>query len=225
MTAWPDIRVLYEDDWLFAVDKPSGLAVHPGAGIHDGTLYDWIAHYLGPRALRNGFRASPAHRLDRETSGLVLVATRRPCMVRLSELFERREVHKTYVALVAGVLAADELLIDDPLADLKRGRPSIKQTAITRVRVLERQASSTLIECSPETGRKHQIRRHLDLRGHPILGDRTYSDGGAESYPVPRLFLHAQRLFLPHPRDGKRLELTSELPSDLIEVLTGWRRT
>ena len=217
-----EVRVLFEDDWIIAVDKPSGMATHSGAGIRSGTLADWVSDYLGARAVRNDFRASPAHRLDRETSGVVLIAKRRPAMVKLTEAFTNGRVAKTYLALVRGVPASPKGTIDDPLRTLEV--PVRLQSAVTNYRVLDRFEDSAFIECSPKTGRKHQIRRHLASRGHPLAGDPVYGEVAFNSlmgdrYGLRRLFLHAARLETAHPKDGSSLVVESPLPTDLREVI------
>lgn len=219
------LRILLEDDWLLAVDKPSGLAVHPGAGLREPTLLDWIATHLGPRAVRNDFRVSPAHRLDRETSGVLLIAKRRPAMVKLAAAFERREVSKRYLALVAGSPVAERGVVDLGLRDLRtatveqvveQGPP---RAAVTEWSVAERFPGATLLSCVPRTGRRHQLRRHLAGLGLPIVGDRIHRGGRADPFPGSRLLLHAAELELPHPRDGSRLRVEAPLPADFLAAL------
>ncbi len=221
--------VLYEDEHLIAVDKPSGLAVHPGSGIIGFTLVDLARAHTGERPA-GSFQASPAHRLDRDTSGIVLVAKSRRAMVRFTELFTAGEVHKEYLALVKGRLAAGEGKVDIPLAEHEQTAKSrdvhgIKlQAAVTHYRVIASGANATLLNCTIETGRTHQIRRHLAAIGHPVLGDRRHGDFAlnrrfkAES-GLDRLFLHARRLALQHPVSGEPLSFESLLPDDLTEVL------
>jgi 23S rRNA pseudouridine955/2504/2580 synthase len=209
--------VIIEDDWILVVDKPSGMAVHPGAGIPDGTLNDWVLDYLGSRAVRNDFTATVAHRLDRETSGVVIVAKRRPAMRKLAKAFEERAVSKRYLALLGGELGADEGEIDSPLRDLER--PERTQEAATPYRVEQRFKSATLISCSPRTGRKHQIRRHFLSIGHPVLGDARTNRQALDSWGLRRLFLHAQSLSFPHPRDDAPIHVEAHLPSELTTVL------
>jgi 23S rRNA pseudouridine955/2504/2580 synthase len=216
------VRVLFEDDWIIAVDKPAGMATHSGAGIRTGTLADWVAEHLGPRAVRNDFHASPAHRLDRETSGIVLIAKRRPAMVKLTEAFTKGQVSKTYLALARGVPSPTTDRIDEPLKTLEA--PIRLQPAVTQYRVVERFGDCSLIECSPKTGRKHQIRRHLALRGHPLAGDSVYGDPDVNAamrqrFELRRMFLHAARIELAHPKDARPLVIESPLPVELMAVL------
>jgi 23S rRNA pseudouridine955/2504/2580 synthase len=221
VTSLPPVRVVFEDDWLLVVDKPAGLATHGGAGLSI-SLTDWIGAHLGPRAVRNGFTASPAHRLDRETSGLLAIARRRPAMVRLMEAFAKGGVRKRYLALVRGTPPSPGLA-DAPLED--PDRPGRARAAVTRWRRLASSPAATLLECAPESGRKHQIRRHLADAGHPLAGDRSYCDAdfnarAASEWGLERLFLHAARLVVTHPRDGSTLDLASPLPTELAAVLT-----
>lgn len=220
-------RVLFEDGWLLAVDKPAGLAVHGGAGLRgQPTVQEWAAKRLGPRAARNGFTVSAAHRLDRETSGVLLLALRRPAATRLSEAFARGEVKKRYLALVAGAPAAPRGRIERPL-DRDDGPP---QAAITLWQVEERLAggNAALLACTPRTGRKHQLRRHLAALGHPVLGDAEHGDPAAnrrarDEWGLKRLFLHAASLDLRHPGTGAPLRVEAGLPAELRAVLEAAR--
>jgi 23S rRNA pseudouridine955/2504/2580 synthase len=215
---------------MMAVDKPSGLAVHPGSGIRGGTLVDLVRAHLGPRAERNGFSASPAHRLDRETSGVIVVAKRRPAMVHFTEVFTHGGARKQYLALAKGTFPRVEGRIDLPLSEHQqsaesRARRGVNmQEAATRYRVLRQGGEAALLEVTLETGRTHQIRRHLASIGHPVAGDRKYGDFGFNReararWGLKRLFLHAERLELPHPETGARVRLESALPAELVDVL------
>ena len=222
--------LLFEDDWLLAIDKPSGLAVHPGTGIRHGTVVDIVRNYLGVAAERNGFRASPAHRLDRETSGVLLVAKRRKTMVHLTEVFTRRTAKKSYVALVKGKLSTRQGLIDLPLADRQQSAVSkarngtTLQPALTRWSLLGQNSEAALVRCTIETGRTHQIRRHFASIGHPVLGDTRHGDFPLNRtlksrWGLDRLFLHAMRLEFPHPADGRKVTIEAALPQELTAVL------
>ncbi len=232
--ARPTFRVLYEDESLLAVAKPAGLAAHPGTGIAGPTLVEEARGYLKvPGDLPPGeFRPSPAHRLDRETSGVVLVAKTRQAMVRLTAIFTSGEaVSKSYLALVKGKMPRSEGLIDLPhseheqTARSKARRGVNLQEAVTRYRVVSSMREASLLAVRIETGRTHQIRRHLQAVGHPVAGDRRYGDFpwnrlARQRWGLDRMFLHAWRLELPHPVTGARLGLEAPLPPALAAVLS-----
>jgi 23S rRNA pseudouridine955/2504/2580 synthase len=232
--AAPTFGVLHEDDDVLAVDKPAGLAAHPGTGIAGATLVEMARGYLRvPDDLPpTEFRPSPAHRLDRDTSGVVLVAKTRRAMVRLGEIFtEGEDVGKTYVALVKGKMPKEAGTIDLPLSEHEQTSRSkamrgVKfQEAVTRWRVSSSMKDATLLEVSIETGRTHQIRRHLEAVGHPVAGDRRYGDfawnrAARQRWGLRRMFLHAWRLGIPHPTTGAPLRLEAELPAELRDVLS-----
>lgn len=224
------LEVLLEDDWLMAVNKPSGMAAHPGSGITGGTLVDYVRAYLGNHATRNDFTASPAHRLDRETSGVILVAKRRPAMVHFTAVFTEGRAKKRYLALVKGKMPKSAGTIDLPLSEhqqtaASKARRGVNlQEAVTHYRVLRNGADVALLECRIETGRTHQIRRHLDSIGHPVVGDRRYGDfefnrEAKRRWGLERLFLHAQRIDFPHPNGGKEVRVEAPIPEDLADVL------
>jgi len=224
--------VLHEDADLLAVDKPAGLAAHPGTGITGATLVEMSRAYLGAaRAPPGEFRPSPAHRLDRDTSGVVVVAKTRRAMVGLGEIFTSGEkVEKAYLALVKGKMPRDHGVIDLPLSEHEQtARSKLRrgvnfQEAITRWKVLASMKDASLLEVRIETGRTHQIRRHLEAAGHPVAGDRRYGDfpfnrTARQRWGLRRMFLHAWRLALPHPVTGARLSLEAPLPAELAAVL------
>lgn len=224
------LKILREDDWVMAIDKPSGMAVHTGSGITGGTVVDYVRAYLGPKAVRNDFAASPAHRLDRETSGVLLVAKRRPAMVHFTDVFTHGKAKKRYVALVKGKMPRDKGTIDLPLAEHQQTARSRAergvnmQEAITRWQVVRQTSECALLSCTIETGRTHQIRRHLAAIGHPVAGDRRHGDFGFNRdakarWGLKRLFLHAERIEFPHPEHGGRITVEAALPSELEDVL------
>ncbi len=224
------LKVLFEDDWMMAVDKPSGMAVHTGSGITGGTLVDYVRAYLGPRAVRNGFAASPAHRLDRDTSGVILVAIRRPAMVHFTEVFTEGRASKRYLVLVKGRMPRPSGRIDLPLSEhqqtaASKARRGVNlQEAVTLWQLLQQGGEAALLACTIETGRTHQIRRHLASLGHPVAGDRKYGDfafnrEAKARWGLKRLFLHAGSIQFPHPDDGRTLRLEAPLPADLRDVL------
>ncbi len=226
--------VLHEDEHLLAVDKPAGLAAHPGSGIEGPTLVEEVrAHLAVPADLPPGeFRPSPAHRLDRDTSGVVLVAKTRKAMVRLGAIFtEGEEVRKTYLALVKGKMSKPSGVIDVPLSEHEqtsrsRERRGVNfQEALTRWQATSANHDASLLTVRIETGRTHQIRRHLQAAGHPVAGDRRYGDFpfnrmARARWGLKRMFLHSWRLAVPHPVTGAPLELEAPLPAELAEVLS-----
>ena len=194
------LDIVYEDSSLIVINKPAGMVVHPAPGNPDRTLVNALLHHCdelagGGDALRPGI----VHRIDKETSGLIVFARHAEAHRRLNRLFETRAIDKTYLALVQGVIAGDDGVIDRPLrqfgsgrvaVDLERGKPSA-----TEFRVAERFRSQTLVEARPRTGRRHQIRVHLYSLGHPIAGDPVYGDE-ATRQGFARMMLHAWRLGL-----------------------------
>ena len=225
-----ELVILLEDEWLMAVNKPSGMAVHTGSGITGGTLVDYVRAYLGPKAVRNDFTASPAHRLDRETSGVILVAKRRPAMVHFTEVFTHGKSRKRYLTLVKGKMSKDSGVIDLPLsehqqtAESKARRGVNMQEAVTRWKVIKQSSEVALLSCSIETGRTHQIRRHLAAVGHPVAGDRKYGDFAFNRelkarWGLKRLFLHAERIEFPHPQHGGKVTVEAQLPPELQDIL------
>jgi 23S rRNA pseudouridine955/2504/2580 synthase len=230
----PTFRVLHEDGDVLAVDKPAGLAAHPGTGISGPTLVEMArAHLRVPEDLpATEFKPSPAHRLDRDTSGVVVVAKTRKAMVALGESFSTGEgVRKAYLALVKGKMPRESGTIDLPLSEheqtarSKAQRGVNFQEAVTRWKVLSSMKEASLLSVSIETGRTHQIRRHLEAAGHPVAGDRRYGDfafnrAARQRWGLGRMFLHAWKLELPHPAGGAPLRLEAELPPALREVLS-----
>lgn len=225
-----DLVVLLEDDWLLVLDKPSGMAVHTGSGITGGTVVDLVRAYLGPKATRNGFTASPAHRIDRETSGVLVVAKRRPAMVHFTDVFTRHLAKKQYLVLVKGALQKPSGLIDLPLSEHQqtaesRARRGVNmQEARTRYQVLAQTSQVAFLACTIETGRTHQIRRHFAAIGHPVAGDPKHGDFAFNRdvkarWGLNRLFLHATRLEFPHPEGKMRTVVAAPLPAALAEVL------
>jgi 23S rRNA pseudouridine955/2504/2580 synthase len=228
-----DFKVLYEDEHILAVDKPSGLAIHPGSGITGETLVDQVRAYLarqGVQTPEGEFKPSPAHRLDRETSGVVVVAKTRQAMVRLTEMFTAGEADKTYLALAKGRFQRESGSIDLRLAEhqqtyaSKQQRGVNLQAALTHWKKLAGGPEATLLELTIETGRTHQIRRHLEAIGHPVVGDTKYGDFpfnriAQRQWGVRRMFLHSARLALAHPLTKKRLIFESPLPQQLADCL------
>lgn len=224
------LEVLYEDDHLLAINKPSGMAVHPGSGIREGTVVDEARAYLGPRAERNGFKASPAHRIDRDTSGVLLVSKTRRAMVRLTEIFTEGSAKKLYLTLAKGRVTREKGTIDLPLAEHQQTAKSkaqhgVKmQPAVTHYTRLAHTPQGSLLACTIETGRTHQIRRHLAAIGHPVAGDGKHGDFAFNReirarWGLKRMFLHALRIELAHPLHGGRIKVQAPLPQELKSAL------
>ncbi len=228
-----DFRVLYEDEHILVCDKPAGLAIHPGSGITGETLVDQARAYLERQGLllpEGEFKPSPAHRLDRETSGVVIVAKTRQAMVKLSEIFTEGEAEKRYLTVAKGRFQKDKGTIDLRLPEhqqtavSKEQRGVNMQSAITHWHRLAGGSEATLLEISIETGRTHQIRRHLAAIGHPIIGDGKHGDFTFNrqlraTSGLKRMFLHSARLSIAHPITGKRLVFLAPLPAELVEAL------
>ncbi len=216
-----DLRVAWEDEHLLVVDKPAGVVVHPGAGHDTGTL----VHGLLALDAAGGDDERPGivHRLDRDTSGLLVAARSDEAHERLQELIRRREVERGYLALVRGSLRSRTGRIEAPIGRdrLDRTRHSLDtptpRRAVTHFGVLERLGPRALLEIMLETGRTHQIRVHLEAIDLPVCGDPVY--GVAGDLGLERQFLHAARLAFDHPFSGERVEVTSPLPEDLAAAL------
>ena len=226
------LRGLYEDDDLVAVDKPAGMTVHPGAGARSGTLVNALLHRYGRLSSAGGpLRPGIVHRLDKPTSGVLLVAKNDEAHARLAEQFRRRLLEKRYLALVHGRLPRAHDTIRLPVArDLvRRTRMTTRRrqgrAALTEYRVLGSAGGFTLAEALLHTGRTHQIRVHFAALGHPVVGDTLYGAprelrwGNVTRPTLNRIFLHAARLRFQHPRTGKVVEVRAELPAELEELL------
>jgi 23S rRNA pseudouridine1911/1915/1917 synthase len=226
-----ELPLLYADDALYAFDKPAGIAMHPTAKYHWSTVTSVLREKFPDEKLQI------THRLDLETSGVLLIGRTYEATVALKRAFARRRVHKRYIALVHGALDG-EGVVDAPLAlagGLVRVKMAVRADGLpsrTRWRARARRGEYTLVDCWPETGRQHQIRAHLDYIGHPIVGDKlypdetvfaTYQDHGweavADKLPLPRQALHAAELRFPHPTTGAEVVIESTLPRDLGVLL------
>jgi 23S rRNA pseudouridine1911/1915/1917 synthase len=217
------LNVIYEDTDLLVINKPPGLVVHPGAGNPDGTLLNGLLHHAP--GLNELPRAGIVHRLDKDTSGLLVVAKTLTAQTHLVRQLQARTVGRIYLALACGDLPQGGT-VDAPIArhptqrtKMAIARPGGGRMARTHYKILERLGVATLIECHLETGRTHQIRVHLASIGHPLLGDPVY--GRPQRFPVScsRQALHAWRLSLRHPQDATLMSWESPLPDDLSGVL------
>jgi 23S rRNA pseudouridine1911/1915/1917 synthase len=216
------LEVVYQDGEMLVVDKPAGLTVHPAPGHPSGTLVNaLLALCPDLKGIGGEIRPGIVHRLDKDTSGLMMVAKSGPAHSSLSEQIKDRAVRKGYTAMVLGRVTLDEGRIDAPIGRDPRNRKRMAAApggrgAVTAYRVMRRYGRHTLLEVSPETGRTHQIRVHLAHIGHPLLGDSVY---GGRSKLLPRQFLHAHLLGMRHPSSGEYLEFRSNLPEDLERAI------
>jgi 23S rRNA pseudouridine1911/1915/1917 synthase len=226
------VDILYEDEDLLVVNKPAGMVVHVGAGVNSGTLVNALLHHIGQLSREGGeLRPGIVHRLDRMTSGLVVVAKTDVAHRELSMQFKDRNVHKTYVALVHGCMETEAGEIERPVGRDPAHRTRMiaggirAREAKTRYRVTCRFHHFTLVEAEPETGRTHQIRVHFSSIGHPIVGDTLYRApgkieiGGSEEKTLSRNFLHAAAIEFTHPRDARKMRFESPLPGELRQLL------
>jgi len=236
------LTILYEDPSIIVIDKPPGMVVHPAYGNPSGTLVNALIYHCKDLTGINGvLRPGIVHRLDKDTSGVMVVAKDDEAFHKLTKQFKNRTVEKVYLAIAYGKFSEDEGLIDSAIGrhpsqrkrmstHAKRGR-----AAITRWKVAERFDGFTLLEIFPQTGRTHQIRVHLSSMGHPILGDPLYGRKGKPGSihdPVlkecvkrmDRQALHAHRLGFNHPRTGERVQFVSPIPQDMGEVLEWLRK-
>lgn len=249
------LSILHEDDAIIVLDKPPGMVVHPAKGHWEGTLASALAHHFQSLSTRGGpTRPGIVHRLDRDTSGVIVIAKNDQAHDALAAQFKSREVEKIYLAIVAGDLKYDSDVIDEPIGDhskvrekkaIRRNDPDARQ-AVTKYEVIERFAGYTYIRALPKTGRTHQIRLHLAHIGAPVLCDRLYGgrariteleliprdrirqdterDTANEPPILDRQALHAHRLTLTHPVTGERLVFEAPLPADIEQALTALRR-
>ncbi|MCA9080445.1 MAG: RluA family pseudouridine synthase [Planctomycetaceae bacterium] len=243
-----DVPVLYHDPWMLVVDKPPGLVAHPTGEIQHNTLANVLQHWLDQRTPVKGLvRPGIVHRLDRQTSGLMVIALTHQAHAVLSAGFESSRVSKSYIALVEGQLRQDSGMIDLPIGRSPTGRHVLmscladardRKPARTRFDVLRRFRQHTLVKCRPLTGRNHQIRVHFAHLGHPLVGDEFYRAGGKyhpfatddwdtsqsprpvdTGLPIERHALHASELELAHPISDIWLQFAAELPEDLQATL------
>ena len=219
------LDILYEDDDILVVNKPKGMVVHPANGNPDGTLVNAIMAICKDSLSGIGGEIRPGivHRLDKDTSGLLIVAKNDKAHVNMSEQIKNHEVKKTYIALVRGVVKENQATIDMPIGRSNSDRKKMAVTktgknAVTHIKVLKRYDKYTLLEVNIETGRTHQIRVHLSYIGYPIIGDCVYSNGKNE-FGVVGQCLHAKCLEFKHPITGKSMKLEAELPEYFLEIL------
>ena len=219
------IEVIYEDADIIVVNKPKGMVVHPANGNPDGTLVNAIMNICKDSLSGIGGEIRPGivHRLDKDTSGLLIVAKNDMAHVKMSEQIKNHEVKKTYIALVRGVIKENEATIDMPIGRSRTDRKKMTvakdgKNAVTHIKVLKRYDKYTLLEINIETGRTHQIRVHLSHIGYPIIGDYTYSNGKNE-FGVEGQCLHAKSLEFKHPITKKEMKLEAPLPKYFQDII------
>ena len=219
------IEIIYEDSDIIVVNKPKGMVVHPANGNPDGTLVNAIMAICKDSLSGIGGEIRPGivHRIDKDTSGLLIVAKNDNAHVKMSEQIKNHEVKKTYIALVRGIFKENEATIDMPIGRSTSDRKKMAvnkngKNAITHIKVLKRFDKYTLLQVNIETGRTHQIRVHLSHIGYPIVGDYTYSNGKNE-FDVVGQCLHAQKLEFKHPITQKDMCLEAELPQYFKDIL------
>ncbi len=224
------LNVIYEDNDIIVINKQKGIVVHPGNGNPNGTLANAILELCKDSLSGIGGEIRPGivHRLDKDTSGLIIVAKNDKAHIVISESIKNRQVKKTYIALVRGIVREKEATIKMPIgrSEKDRKKMAIKRNgkeAITHFKVLERFNGYTLLEVKLETGRTHQIRVHLSEIGHPIVGDEVYSNG-KNQFGIKGQLLHAQRLEFEHPITKQKLCLEAPIPEEFHKVILNLRK-
>ncbi|MDD4027481.1 MAG: RluA family pseudouridine synthase [Bacilli bacterium] len=216
-----DLNIVYEDEDLIVINKPSGIVVHPSVGHYSGTLVNGLMYHC--KLSNNGVRPGIVHRIDKDTSGLLLVAKNDDAHLSLSEQLKNKTVVRKYIALVNGIINHETGTIDAPIGRDKEDRKKMAVTeinsknAVTNFKVLERLNNASLIECILETGRTHQIRVHMKYIGYPIINDSVY--GNKKVINDYGQMLHAKTIGFIHPRTKEYMEFDSELPKEFVEIL------
>ena len=219
------LEVIYEDEDIIVINKPKGMVVHPANGNPDGTLVNAVMAICKDSLSGIGGEIRPGivHRLDKDTSGIIIVAKNDKAHINLSEQIKEHKVKKTYIALVRGIVKENEATINMPIGRSEKDRKKMAVTkkgkeAITHFKVLERYDKYTLLQVNIETGRTHQIRVHLSQIGYPIVGDEVYSNGKNE-WNIKGQCLHAKSLEFTHPVTGKQMYLEAKLPAYFQNIL------
>ena len=227
------LRILHDDAWMVVVDKPPGMTVHPGAGERHGTLANALAYRFGDlSSLQGPMRPGIVHRLDRDTSGVMVVAKNDDAHQALAAQFKERTVHKTYLAVVQGLMDLDSDLVSLPLGrhPTRPERIAVRhdgrgRASETYYEVKERFERHSLVEVHPRTGRTHQIRVHMAALGHPVVADRVYGRQDRVLRPViQRQALHAYRLEIHHPSTAEALKFEAPVPADIERLLEFLRK-
>lgn len=223
------LDIIYQDNEIIVINKSAGMVVHPATSHTSGTLVNALLAHAPQLALVGGTRRPGiVHRLDKETSGLIVVALSEPVRLALKKQFMERTVRKAYLALTEGIISPAEGVIDAPIGRSKHRRKRMAivpngRAAQTEYHSLENFDAHTLVEAFPRTGRTHQIRVHLAFLGHPLAGDRVYGRR-QPTVPLKRHFLHAHQLTLRLPESGRQVTFSAPLPNDLTHVLNWLRR-
>ncbi len=219
------IEVLYEDEDIIVVNKPKGIVVHPANGNPDGTLVNAIMNLCGNSLSGIGGEIRPGiiHRLDKDTSGVLIVAKNDMAHINISNQIKNRQTKKIYIALVRGVIKENEATIDMPIGRSKKDRKKMAVTkdgkeAVTHFKVLKRYDNFTLLEIKIDTGRTHQIRVHLAEIGYPIVGDYVYSNG-KNPFNVEGQMLHAKQIEFVHPRTGEDMKIEAPIPKYFQDII------
>lgn len=220
------LDIVYEDDDVLVINKERGMVVHPAAGNEDGTLVNALMHHCGDNlsGINGVLRPGIVHRIDKDTTGLLVVAKNDKAHQSLTDQLADRSLSRTYYAIVHGNIKEDNLTVDAPIARDTKDRKKMAiarkdgRDAVTHIMVLERFGKYTLIRCRLETGRTHQIRVHVKSIGHPILGDKTYGLK-KEEFLLTGQLLHAGEIGFIHPRTDEAVSFTAPLPQDFSETL------
>ena len=215
------LDIIFEDDYILMVNKPAGMVVHPGVGNFSGTLLNALLYYCeNLSGLGGRFKSGIVHRLDKDTSGIMVVAKDDQTHRHLAKQFKRREVVREYIAVVQGVVEFDEGIVDAPIARDFRDRKKMAvdfsgdKESLTRYDVIRRADDFTVLNISPKTGRTHQIRVHMKHIGHPILGDASYGVMAG----ISRQALHAKSLEFTHPHTGETVRFSAAIPEDIQKL-------
>lgn len=223
------LKILYEDDYILAVSKEAGIVVHPAPGHFENTLINAIVNYDKKlNGIGGNLRAGIVHRLDKDTSGIILIAKDERTHALLSEEFKERKVKKTYEALVLGSFSESGGVINMPIGRSSKDRKKMGIVAdgresVTEFKIINEFKDCTLTDVYPKTGRTHQIRVHFSFIGHPVIGDKDYGNKESEKIAkrlnLSRQFLHAKRIVFIHPVTDKEIDLVDDLPSDLKDCI------
>lgn len=219
------LDIYYEDEDLIVVNKPSGMVVHPAPGNYNHTLVNALLYHTNKLSdVNTSIRPGIVHRIDADTSGLLLVAKNNKTHNQLAQAIQKKEVTREYIALVEGVIKEDTATIDAPIGRDKNNRKKMTVTsenskeAVTHIKVLERYKNATLIRCKLETGRTHQIRVHLNYINHPVVNDPVYGHKKLIDKNFGQM-LHAEKISFVHPTTKEYMEFTSPLPERFKEIL------